>query len=206
VGNEYSIRDTIPSINNNPCTLILGDNVFYGHELGSLLTQANERSEGASVFAYHVHDPQRYGVVEFDARHKAVSIEEKPTTPSSNYAVTGLYFYDQQVCDVALDLKPSVRGELEITDVNKHYLKMGMLNVDIMPRGYAWLDTGTHDSLLEASSFVATLQKRQGLMVGCPEEIAYRKGWINSEKLHALAAPLAKTRYGDYLMALLTRI
>jgi glucose-1-phosphate thymidylyltransferase len=155
------------------------------------------------VFAYHVHDPERYGVVAFDALQRAVSIEEKPTAPQSNYAVTGLYFYDQQVCDIAADIKPSDRGELEITDVNRRYLEQGQLNVEIMGRGYAWLDTGTHDSLLEAASFIATLQKRQGLQVACPEEIPFRRGWINAEQLAALADPLKKNGYGQYLLSLL---
>lgn len=155
------------------------------------------------MFAYHVNDPERYGVVTFDAQQRAVDIEEKPKVPKSNYAVTGLYFYDQQVCDIAANIKPSMRGELEITDVNRHYLEQGQLNVEIMGRGYAWLDTGTHDSLLEASSFIATLQKRQGLQVACPEEIAFRQGWINAEQLEALADPLKKNGYGQYLLGLL---
>ena len=167
------------------------------------LHSAHERTSGASVFAYHVHDPERYGVVAFDAQQRAVSIEEKPKAPKSNYAVTGLYFYDQQVCDIAADIKPSARGELEITDVNRCYLEQGQLNVEIMGRGYAWLDTGTHDSLLEAASFIATLQKRQGLQVSCPEEIAFRQGWINAEQLAALADPLKKNGYGQYLLCLL---
>jgi glucose-1-phosphate thymidylyltransferase len=167
------------------------------------LHSAKQRETGASVFAYHVHDPERYGVVEFDANQRAISIEEKPNAPKSNYAVTGLYFYDQQVCDIAADIKPSHRGELEITDVNKRYLEQGQLNVEIMGRGYAWLDTGTHDSLLEAASFIATLQKRQGLQVACPEEIAFRQGWINAEQLAALADPLKKNGYGQYLLSLL---
>ena len=188
---------------NNPSALVLGDNIFYGHDLVKQLHSANQREEGASVFAYHVHDPERYGVVEFDANQRAISIEEKPKAPKSNYAVTGLYFYDQQVCDIAADIKPSHRGELEITDVNKRYLDQGQLNVEIMGRGYAWLDTGTHDSLLEAASFIATLQKRQGLQVACPEEIAYRQGWINDEQLAELADPLKKNGYGQYLLSLL---
>ena len=183
--------------------LILGDNIFYGHEFVDLLKQANARESGATVFAYHVNDPERYGVVEFDSSQRAISIEEKPTAPKSNYAVTGLYFYDQTVCDVAADIKPSARGELEITDLNRRYLESGNLSVEIMGRGYAWLDTGTHDSLLEAASFIATLQKRQGLMVACPEEIAFGSGWISREKLDALARPLAKTGYGQYLLNLL---
>ncbi len=188
---------------NQPSALVLGDNIFYGHDLVKQLHSAHERTSGASVFAYHVHDPERYGVVAFDAQQSAISIEEKPTQPKSNYAVTGLYFYDQQVCDIAADIKPSARGELEITDVNRRYLEQGQLNVEIMGRGYAWLDTGTHDSLLEAASFIATLQKRQGLQVACPEEIAFRQGWINAEQLAALAYPLKKNGYGQYLLSLL---
>ena len=187
----------------NPSVLVLGDNIFYGHDLVKQLHSANQRETGASVFAYHVHDPERYGVVEFDGNQRAISIEEKPKAPKSNYAVTGLYFYDRQVCDIAADIKPSHRGELEITDVNKRYLEQGQLNVEIMGRGYAWLDTGTHDSLLEAASFIATLQKRQGLQVACPEEIAFRQGWINAEQLAALADPLKKNGYGQYLLSLL---
>lgn len=190
-------------IANNPSALVLGDNIFYGHSLIHLLHNANERDTGASVFAYHVNDPERYGVVTFDKQQHAISIEEKPLHPQSNYAVTGLYFYDQQVCDIAADIKPSARGELEITDVNKRYLDQGQLRVEIMGRGYAWLDTGTHDSLLEAASFIATLQKRQGLQVACPEEIAFRQGWINSAQLEALADPLKKNGYGQYLISLL---
>jgi glucose-1-phosphate thymidylyltransferase len=190
-------------LGNDPSALVLGDNIFYGHELGGLLAKANERTIGASVFAYHVHDPQRYGVVEFDALQRAISIEEKPAAPKSRFAVTGLYFYDQQVCDIAASIRPSARGELEITDVNKRYLEMGQLNVEIMRRGYAWLDTGTHDSLLEAAGFIATLQNRQGLMVACPEEIAYRQGWIDAEQVMALANPLSKTDYGQYLISML---
>lgn len=188
---------------NQPSALVLGDNIFYGHDLVKQLYSANERTSGASVFAYHVHDPERYGVVAFDAKQCAISIEEKPKAPQSNFAVTGLYFYDQQVCDIAADIKPSDRGELEITDVNRRYLEQGQLNVEIMGRGYAWLDTGTHDSLLEAASFIATLQKRQGLQVACPEEIAFRQGWINAEQLAALADPLKKNGYGQYLLSLL---
>ena len=183
--------------------LVLGDNIFYGHDLVMLLTQANARTSGASVFAYHVQDPERYGVVDFDNRQRALSIEEKPTQPKSNFAVTGLYFYDQQVCDIASSIKPSARGELEITDVNKRYLELGQLNVEIMGRGYAWLDTGSHDSLLDASGFIATLQKRQGLMVACPEEIAFAQKWISAESLLKLAQPLAKNGYGQYLLNLL---
>lgn len=188
---------------NNPSALVLGDNIFYGHDLVKQLYSANQREAGASVFAYHVHDPERYGVVEFDSNQRAISIEEKPKAPKSNYAVTGLYFYDQQVCDIAADIKPSHRGELEITDVNKRYLEQSQLNVEIMGRGYAWLDTGTHDSLLEAASFISTLQKRQGLQVACPEEIAFRQGWINAEQLAELADPLKKNGYGQYLLSLL---
>jgi glucose-1-phosphate thymidylyltransferase len=190
-------------VGNRPSALVLGDNIFYGHDLVKQLHGANERTSGASVFAYHVHDPERYGVVEFDGALKALSIEEKPKQPKSNYAVTGLYFYDEQVCSIAADVKPSHRGELEITDVNKRYLELGQLNVEIMGRGYAWLDTGTHDSLLEAASFIGTLQKRQGLMVACPEEIAYHQHWIDASALQNLAAPLAKNRYGQYLLGLL---
>jgi glucose-1-phosphate thymidylyltransferase len=190
-------------VGNCPSALVLGDNIFYGHDLVKLLANANARDAGASVFAYHVNDPERYGVVDFDEQHRALSIEEKPNAPKSNYAVTGLYFYDQQVCDLAADIKPSHRGELEITDVNKRYLEQGELNVEIMGRGFAWLDTGTHDSLLEAASFIATLQKRQGLQVACPEEIAFRQGWINADQLAALADPLKKNGYGQYLLNLL---
>ena len=186
-----------------PSALVLGDNIFHGHDLVKQLTNASARSTGATVFAYHVNDPERYGVVAFDAQQKAVSIEEKPQQPQSNYAVTGLYFYDQQVCDIAASITPSARGELEITDVNRRYLERGQLNVEIMGRGYAWLDTGTHDSLLEAASFIATLQKRQGLQVACPEEIAFGQGWINATQLQQLAAPLAKNGYGRYLLGLL---
>ena len=187
----------------HPSALVLGDNIFYGHDLVKQLHSANVRTSGASVFAYHVHDPERYGVVEFDGQFRALSIEEKPVKPKSNYAVTGLYFYDEQVCDIAASVKPSHRGELEITDVNKRYLELGQLNVEIMGRGYAWLDTGTHDSLLEAASFIGTLQKRQGLMVACPEEIAYGQKWIDATALQKLAAPLAKNGYGQYLLNLL---
>jgi glucose-1-phosphate thymidylyltransferase len=183
--------------------LILGDNIFYGHDLVRQLVSADQRRQGATVFAYRVHDPERYGVVEFDAAQRAISIEEKPARPRSHYAVTGLYFYDRQVCDIAAQIRPSARGELEITDVNRRYLEQGELDVEIMGRGYAWLDTGTHDSLLEASSFIATLQKRQGLMVACPEEIAYAQGWIDAAQVQALAAPLAKNGYGRYLLGLL---
>lgn len=190
-------------VGNHPSALVLGDNIFYGHDLVKLLANANERDSGASVFAYHVTDPERYGVVDFNADQRAKSIEEKPLKPKSNYAVTGLYFYDQQVCDIAADIKPSARGELEITDVNKRYLEQEQLNVEIMGRGYAWLDTGTHDSLLEAASFIATLQKRQGLQVACPEEIAFRQCWISAEQLLQLADPLKKNGYGQYLLNLL---
>ncbi|WP_298832046.1 glucose-1-phosphate thymidylyltransferase RfbA [uncultured Piscinibacter sp.] len=184
-------------------TLVLGDNIFYGHDLQPLLLKAAARRSGASVFAYHVQDPERYGVVEFDAAQRAISIEEKPKQPRSAYAVTGLYFYDAQVCDIAADIRPSARGELEITDVNARYLAQGQLDVEIMGRGYAWLDTGTHDSLLEAGQFIATLERRQGLKVACPEEIAWRAGWITAAQLEALAAPLAKSSYGQYLARLL---
>lgn len=190
-------------VGNGPSALVLGDNIFYGHDLEPQLKRANASDNGATVFAYHVQDPQRYGVVEFDGQRKALSIEEKPLKPKSNYAVTGLYFYDNQVLDMARDLKPSPRGELEITDINRLYLARKQLNVENMGRGYAWLDTGTHDSLLEASQFIATLQKRQGLMVACPEEIAWRAGWISSDNLAQLAAPLAKNGYGMYLNNLL---
>jgi len=188
---------------NHPSVLVLGDNIFYGHYLARQLHSADARQSGATVFAYHVQDPERYGVVAFDEHQRAISIEEKPKAPKSNYAVTGLYFYDNQVCDVAASIQPSARGELEITDVNRRYLEQGQLNVEIMGRGYAWLDTGTHDSLLEAASFVATLQKRQGLLVACPEEIAFRQGWIGAKDLLKLAKPLKKNGYGQYLLSLL---
>ena len=191
-------------VGNNPSALVLGDNIFYGHELVDQLNSANDRTSGASVFAYHVNDPERYGVVEFDRDYKALSIEEKPLKPRSNYAVTGLYFYDNQVCDIAASIKPSARGELEITDVNRVYLEKNELNVEIMGRGFAWLDTGTHDSLLDAAGFIATLQKRQGLMVACPEEIAYRQNWITRADVERLAAPLKKNAYGQYLEKMLT--
>jgi glucose-1-phosphate thymidylyltransferase len=187
-------------VGGKPSALVLGDNIYYGHDLQGLLHAAKARDSGASVFAYHVHDPERYGVVAFDANRRALSIEEKPKAPRSNYAVTGLYFYDSQVCDIAADIRPSPRGELEITDVNARYLEQGQLNVEIMGRGYAWLDTGTHDSLLEASQFIATLEKRQGLKVACPEEIAFRSGWIDAAQLEALARPMLKNGYGQYLM------
>ncbi|MCE4538324.1 glucose-1-phosphate thymidylyltransferase RfbA [Pelomonas sp. P7] len=191
-------------VDGKPSALVLGDNIFYGHDFARLLGNATARNDGASVFAYHVHDPERYGVVAFDAAKRALSIEEKPKAPKSNYAVTGLYFYDEQVCDIAASIKPSPRGELEITDVNARYLEQGQLNVEIMGRGYAWLDTGTHDSLLEAGQFIATLEKRQGLKVACPEEIAYRAGWIDAGQLETLAMPLAKNGYGQYLLKVLT--
>ncbi len=183
--------------------LILGDNLYYGHDLEGSLQAANARTNGATVFAYHVHDPERYGVVGFDAQRRATSIEEKPAQPRSNYAVTGLYFYDQQVCDIAASIKPSPRGELEITDVNRHYLEQGKLDVELMGRGMAWLDTGTHESLLEAGQFIATLEKRQGLKVACPEEVAFRKRYIDAAQLEKLAEPMKKNSYGQYLLRLL---
>jgi glucose-1-phosphate thymidylyltransferase len=186
-----------------PSALVLGDNIFYGHDFQALLRRADARAQGASVFAYHVTDPERYGVVEFDGARRALSIEEKPRQPKSNYAVTGLYFYDSQVCDIAAAIRPSARGELEITEVNAQYLRQGQLEVEIMGRGYAWLDTGTHDSLLEAGQFIATLEKRQGLKVACPEEIAYRSGWISATELEAQAQPMLKNGYGQYLMQVL---
>ncbi len=191
-------------VDGRPSALVLGDNIFYGHDFHTLLGRAAQRDDGATVFAYHVQDPERYGVVEFDANQAAVSIEEKPLKPKSSYAVTGLYFYDRQVCDIAADIKPSARGELEITEVNARYLARGQLGVEIMGRGYAWLDTGTHDSLLEAGQFIATLEKRQGLKVACPEEIAYRAGWIDAEQLQRLAKPMLKNGYGQYLVKLLS--
>jgi len=191
-------------IGNDPSALILGDNIFYGHDLQDLLQSADQRDVGATVFAYHVHDPERYGVAEFDDNNQVISLEEKPTKPKSNYAVTGLYFYDEQVVDLAKSLKPSLRGELEITDLNKLYLNDKNLNVEIMDRGYAWLDTGTHDSLLDASQFISTIENRQGLKVACPEEVAYRQGWINASQLEALAKPLLKNQYGQYLMKVLS--
>lgn len=192
-------------VGGRPSALVLGDNIFYGHDLVKLLQNADDLQTGATVFAYHVHDPQRYGVVDFDAQQQAVSIEEKPAQPKSNYAVTGLYFYDEQVCDIAASIQPSARGELEITDVNQRYLKQKQLKVEIMGRGYAWLDTGTHDSLLEAASFISTLQKRQGLMVACPEEVALNQKWIDAEQIEKLAAPLQKNHYGQYLLSLITQ-
>jgi len=190
-------------VGNHPSALVLGDNIFYGHDLVKLMQRAASQTEGASVFAYHVNDPERYGVVAFDSKQRALSIEEKPQQPKSNFAVTGLYFYDQQVCDIAASIKPSARGELEITDVNRCYLSQEQLNVEIMGRGYAWLDTGTHDSLHEAAAFIATLQKRQGLMVACPEEIAFAQKWIDASQVQKLAQPLAKNGYGQYLLSLL---
>jgi len=191
-------------INDQPSALILGDNIFYGHDFAIQLNKANKKNSGATVFAYHVSDPQRYGVVEFDSDLKAISIEEKPIRPKSQYAVTGLYFYDEQVCEIASSIKPSARGELEITDVNRTYLEQKQLQVEMMGRGYAWLDTGTHDSLHEAAGFIATLQKRQGLMVACPEEIAFNQGWISAVDVEKLAHNLKKNAYGQYLLNLLT--
>jgi glucose-1-phosphate thymidylyltransferase len=190
-------------LDGSPSSLVLGDNLFYGHDLFQLLERANARTDGASVFAYHVHDPERYGVVDFDASGKAISLEEKPAVPRSSYAVTGLYFYDNNATEMARTLKPSARGELEITDLNRLYMDIGKLNVEIMGRGYAWLDTGTHESLLDASHFIATLEHRQGLKVACPEEIAFRKGWINAQQLEVLAAPMKKNSYGQYLSRIL---
>jgi glucose-1-phosphate thymidylyltransferase len=190
-------------VGGQPSALVLGDNIFHGHDLQPMLKRAAARPDGATVFAYHVHDPERYGVVEFDAHKRALSIEEKPQTPKSNYAVTGLYFYDAQVCEIAADIKPSARGELEITTVNERYLHQQQLSVEIMGRGFAWLDTGTHDSLMEAGQFIATLEKRQGLKVACPEEIAFRAGWISAEQLERQAQPMLKNGYGQYLMQVL---
>ena len=190
-------------VGQHPSALVLGDNIFYGHDFVKLMQRADAQTSGASVFAYHVQDPERYGVVAFDEKQRALSIEEKPLQPKSNFAVTGLYFYDQQVCDIAAHIQPSARGELEITDVNRQYLTQGELNVEIMGRGYAWLDTGTHDSLHEAAGFIATLQKRQGLMVACPEEIAFAQHWITAEDVARLAQPLAKNGYGQYLLNLI---
>lgn len=189
-----------------PSALVLGDNIFYGHDFHGLLRRAASRAGGATVFAYHVHDPHRYGVVEFNADKRAVSIEEKPDSPKSNYAVTGLYFYDERVCDIAADIKPSARGELEITSVNERYLADGKLEVELMGRGYAWLDTGTHDTLLEAGQFIATIEKRQGLKVACPEEVAFRAGWIDRQQLQRLALPLKKNGYGQYLLGLVGNV
>ena len=193
-------------VGNSPSALVLGDNIFYGHELVDKLNSANDRNAGATIFTYHVNDPERYGIVEFDKNYKALSIEEKPKQPRSNYAVTGLYFYDNQVCDIAASIKPSARGELEITDINRTYLDKNELSVEIMGRGFAWLDTGTHDSLLDAAGFIATLQKRQGLMVACPEEIAYRQGWISAEVVQKVAAQLSKNSYGQYLNKILKEL
>lgn len=190
-------------IGNDLSALVLGDNIYHGHDFQDLLSSAMAREQGGSVFAYHVQDPERYGVVEFDSQGKAISLEEKPLKPKSNYAVTGLYFYDRQVVDIAKSIQPSPRGELEITDLNRVYLEQGNLSVEIMGRGYAWLDTGTHESLLEASQFIATLENRQGLKVACPEEVAFRQRWISAEQLETLAAPLAKNGYGKYLKRLL---
>ncbi len=190
-------------VGNNPSALVLGDNIFYGHDLHMQLEQATAREHGATVFAYHVQDPERYGVVAFDGDGRATSLEEKPLKPLSNYAVTGLYFYDNQVTDIAADLKPSPRGELEITDLNRVYLERNQLSVEIMGRGYAWLDTGTHESMIDASNFIQTIEQRQGLKVACPEEIAYRKGFINASQVEKLAQPLAKNGYGQYLLRML---
>lgn len=191
-------------VDGSPSALILGDNLYYGHDFDAQLRHATHRSEGATVFAYHVNDPERYGVVEFDAKGRAVSLEEKPQHPKSNYAVTGLYFYDKQVCDIAAEIRPSARGELEITDVNRAYLQQSLLNVQVMGRGMAWLDTGTHESLLDAAQFIATIEQRQGLKVACPEEIAFRKGYINASQLEMLAQPFHKNGYGKYLMRILS--
>ncbi|MBL0559927.1 glucose-1-phosphate thymidylyltransferase RfbA [Aeromonas hydrophila] len=193
-------------IGSDPCALVLGDNIFYGHDLQKQLEAAASKDSGATVFAYHVHDPERYGVVEFDKQGTAISLEEKPLEPKSNYAVTGLYFYDNSVVEISKSLKPSPRGELEITDVNRIYLEQGNLSVAMMGRGYAWLDTGTHESLIEASNFIQTIETRQGLKVACPEEIAYRKKFIDTEQVRSLAAPLAKNAYGQYLLKLIPKV
>ncbi|MFM0113463.1 glucose-1-phosphate thymidylyltransferase RfbA [Paraburkholderia nemoris] len=193
-------------IGNKPSALVLGDNIFYGADLGAHLREADARTVGATVFGYHVHDPQRYGVVEFDAQGKVVSIEEKPVKPRSNYAVTGLYFYDNDVCDIAADIAPSARGELEITDVNRRYLERDDLHVEKLGRGFAWFDTGTHQSLIEAATFISTVQQRQALLVSSPEEVAFRHGWIDAEQLDLLAEPLRKTDYGRYLSSLLPSV
>jgi len=195
IGEEFIGKDS--------CALVLGDNIFYGHDLPKQLERALTNEEGATVFAYHVNDPERYGVVEFDSNGTAISLEEKPTEPKSNYAVTGLYFYDNRVIEMAKNLKPSARGELEITDINRIYLEQGKLSVAMMGRGYAWLDTGTHQSMIEASNFIATIEERQGLKVSCPEEIAYRKGFINAEQVKKLAVPLSKNAYGQYLLKMI---
>ena len=197
----FILGDTF--IGNDLSALVLGDNIFYGHNFDELLVNAMQRESGATVFAYHVHDPERYGVAEFDKTNKVLSLEEKPKNPKSNFAVTGLYFYDKDVVAMAKSLRPSARGELEITDLNRLYLDKQKLNLEIMGRGYAWLDTGTHESLLEASQFIATLENRQGLKVSCPEEISYRRGWINASQLEKLVAPLSKTVYGQYLQRVL---
>ncbi|MBL0352626.1 MAG: glucose-1-phosphate thymidylyltransferase RfbA [Candidatus Dechloromonas phosphoritropha] len=190
-------------VDNDHSALVLGDNIFYGHEFAGDLKEAGRQPDGATVFAYHVHDPERYGVVEFDRNGKAISLEEKPANPKSNYAVTGLYFYDNAVLDIARDLRPSPRGELEITDVNRAYLQRNVLSVKVMGRGHAWLDTGTHESLLDASQFIATIEKRQGLKVACPEEIAYRQGYIDAVSLERLAQPMLKNPYGQYLISII---
>lgn len=190
-------------LNQSPSALILGDNIFYGHDFNLLLNHASQRTTGATVFAYHVQDPERYGVAEFDADNRVISIEEKPLHPKSNYAVTGLYFYDAQVVEIAKSLKPSARGELEITDINQSYLKQNQLTIEVMGRGYAWLDTGTHDALMEAGKFICTIESRQGLKISCPEEIAFRQGWIDGEQLLKLASPLSKNSYGEYLLRIL---
>ncbi|ATL93203.1 glucose-1-phosphate thymidylyltransferase [Aeromonas sp. CU5] len=192
-------------IGSDPCALVLGDNIFYGHDLQKQLAAAAAKDSGATVFAYHVHDPERYGVVEFDKQGTAISLEEKPLEPKSNYAVTGLYFYDNSVVEIAKSLKPSPRGELEITDVNRIYLEQGNLSVAMMGRGYAWLDTGTHESMIEASNFIQTIETRQGLKVACPEEIAYRQKFINAEQVRELAVPLAKNAYGQYLLRMVAK-